>query len=826
MEPFHDPAEDLLGSTLGSYEILEILGRGGMGVVYKAMQTNLQRIVALKAVRGDVARKRMHVERFKREVQACTELRHPNIITIYDYGEEREYYFYTMEYLECQTLEDHVEDSEGQLPLKESLQIIEAVAEAMAYFHSKKLIHRDIKPSNIMVGEGNQVILMDFGLVKPTQDTALTQEGKAIGTPRYMSPEMLQGHEVDGRSDIFQLGLILYELATGKSAFRGHDVFSLAHNILSTEPKPPSEFNECLGRSFDNLVLNCLAKKREDRYPSAERLIADIKRLQRKVPVHRLGERTPTRDDLFSPVSGPIVQTKPMRASGVIEGLRGVDRRVIAAALASIVLLFSTFVYVFRGSPRGSSLFTSNDVAIRRSGEKAVVTWKSKRAYPSVVLLQDASDRHTPPTEITESVPRAGTEHQLDLGNLHPDRSYSFRIVYPDGSRSVPHGITAGREHDLGLQRYRVQRSAWKELHLSWRSSIPATAWITYVRGNREQRVRVSEKPTDRHSIVLKDIGFEETLEDLAVHLEDGGKKKSFPKKAIPSAKAAAREMMREIAAFDLKALFAQLSTELRHKGREAATRDLSLRLLQSQPEGRKLAEWFAQRKAWMKGFFASPDADARQDKLPLYRELIRLAEVDRYFDFQKLPPPLEVRTVHAPFIRLAWSRPEGRMTLLAKFGESDLVLTPSSSDQKKDPLFALYDSVKPTQAKLETTLRPDFSAAREGNPRQIGFGALIRNLSPDVSLRIEIGNDVELDLHNTRASYPGSFWLGLDEETASPKAASSKKVQERSKWIVAWCPAELFPNGLERLRVHSRLLPPCQAVHVSIVYGLALFSD
>ena len=820
MEPFHDPAEDLLGTTLGSYEILEILGRGGMGVVYKAMQTNLKRIVALKAVRGDVARKRMHVERFKREVQACTELRHPNIITIFDYGEEREYYFYAMEYLESRTLEDQVDESGGQLPLREVLELGEAVAEAMAYFHSKNLIHRDIKPSNIMVSSDGKVTLMDFGLVKPTQDTALTQEGKAIGTPRYMSPEMLQGHEVDGRSDIFQLGLILYELATGRSAFRGHDVFSLAHNILSTEPDPPSKHNECLGQSFDHLVLNCLAKKREDRYPSAERLIADIKRLRRKVPVHALNERTPTRDDLFSPVSGPIVHTKPMRASGVIEGLRGVDRRILAAALASVVLLVTTLIYVLAARPP-TATFLSNDVLVHRRGESAEITWTSKRAYPSIVLLQDATDRHSPPTEITDSLPRATTRHKLALQGLRPETSYSFRIVYPDGSRSVPHGISVGREQELSIQRYQVRRPGWKEVEIVWRSSLPAAAWITYLRAGKEQRVRVSEKPGDRHRVLLRELGVEESLEDLAVHLEAGEQKIRIPRESIPSCRAEARELCREAAAIELGELQAHLAAHIRGQASEQATRERALALLQEHPAGRRLAEWFASRRTWLQGFFAADDVDARKDKLPLYRELNRLADVDRYFDFQKLPPPLEIRKVLNAFIGLAWQQPEGRMTLLAKYGESDLVLTPATETGGKDPLFALYDSVKPTQAKTETLLRPDFSAAHEGAPRRIAVGALVRNLSPDMSLTVRIGDDVELDLHNTRASYPGSYWLGLEDDQEQ-----SRKIRATSNWVVAWCPAELVPNGLENLHVSTRLVPPCKAVHVAIVYGLALFSE
>ncbi len=190
----------------GDFELLGELGRGGMGVVYKARQKSLGRLVALKVVKED---KGSHLQRFKREILVCARLSHPNIVKIFSAEIEGDTLYYVMEYLDAVSLDDYIASQPGgRVPLRCFFPLAASMASAFSYIHSKGLVHRDIKPANIMITRQGVLKVMDFGLVKVDDDLKLTAEGKAIGTPRYMSPEMIRASGVDRRSDIFQMGVV------------------------------------------------------------------------------------------------------------------------------------------------------------------------------------------------------------------------------------------------------------------------------------------------------------------------------------------------------------------------------------------------------------------------------------------------------------------------------------------------------------------------------------------------------------------------------------------------------------------------------------------
>jgi len=227
------------GSTVaGRYTIIEEPGRGGMGVVYKAEDTKLKRTVALKFLPPELTHIPEVHERFTREAQAAAALDHPNICTIYEFDQAEETSFISMAYIEGQSLKKKIES--GPLELEEALGIAEQVAEGLQEAHKKGIVHRDIKSANIMVTERGQAKIMDFGLARVTESTLVTQEGMTMGTVTYMSPEQAKGEKVDYRTDIWSLGVVLYEMLIGKLPFRGEHEQAIVYSILKEKPEPVS----------------------------------------------------------------------------------------------------------------------------------------------------------------------------------------------------------------------------------------------------------------------------------------------------------------------------------------------------------------------------------------------------------------------------------------------------------------------------------------------------------------------------------------------------------------------------------------------------------
>src|SRR5205807_4740608 len=267
------------GETLLHYRIVAKIGEGGMGHVYQAEDTKLGRLVALKFLPPDTIRDEKAKQRLMREARAASALNHPNIVTIYSIDEQDGLDFIVMEYVSGETLKDVVH--RGAIEFPQVLEVGEQVADALAAAHSLKIIHRDIKPANILLTPRGQAKVLDFGLAKvirplpekmdkeaPTMHD-LTAKGAILGTISYMSPEQTRGELLDERSDIFSLGCVLYEAATGKLPFSGLSILSTLHEIAAVEHPAPSTVNPDLPRDFDQIIGQALAKDRDRRYSSA-----------------------------------------------------------------------------------------------------------------------------------------------------------------------------------------------------------------------------------------------------------------------------------------------------------------------------------------------------------------------------------------------------------------------------------------------------------------------------------------------------------------------------------------------------------------------------
>ena len=268
---------NLVGKTLGSYQIVEEIGRGGMAVVYRAYQPSLNRDVAIKVLPPQLTFDQRFVERFQREARAAAGLRHPHIIVVHDVGEQDGLYYIVMEYLEGQTLRQLVE-REGPLAPDRAAGMIEQVASALDYAHQRGFVHRDVKPSNIFVREGDQATLTDFGIAKAARGTQLTGTGMLIGTPEYMSPEQAQGEEVGPSTDIYALGVMAYQMLTGRVPFRGTTPHATLHAVIYQPPVPPRQINPGLSPAIDTVLLKALAKQPEARFRTGAEMAAALQR--------------------------------------------------------------------------------------------------------------------------------------------------------------------------------------------------------------------------------------------------------------------------------------------------------------------------------------------------------------------------------------------------------------------------------------------------------------------------------------------------------------------------------------------------------------------
>jgi serine/threonine-protein kinase len=351
----------LLNTMVGEYLLVDFLGAGGMGEVYRGMHAKIGRIAAIKVLTVAARRESGFVERFFNEARIQASLQHPNIATLYDFMEFQGQPCIVMEYVDGETLCDRVRPY-GPMHPSEALRVFDAVCDAIAYIHDHGIIHRDIKSNNIKIGTAGQVKLLDFGIAKGNMSPGLTETGSVVGTLEYISPEQLQSGVADPRSDIWALGVLLYEMVTGRVPFEAQTLGALCDKIGRVEYPPPAQLNPSVPSAVAAIIARCLKKNPSERYQSAQALLQDVRKAAAAISF-------PTPRPFPSPRPAPDPRPtipQPLTTNSWF-GQNWLKASGIAVLVAAIIIFAGAGLYFALSGDTQATLENANDAGVMKT---------------------------------------------------------------------------------------------------------------------------------------------------------------------------------------------------------------------------------------------------------------------------------------------------------------------------------------------------------------------------------------------------------------------------------------------------------------------------
>jgi len=466
----------------GRYELDGVVGRGGMAEVYRARDIRLDRVVAVKTLREDLARDATFQARFRREAQSAASLNHPSIIAVYDTGEDMagpsNVPYIVMEYVDGRTLRDLLREDRRLLP-ERALEITDGVLRALDYSHRHGIVHRDIKPANVMLTRSAEVKVMDFGIARAVSDAqaTMTQTAQVIGTAQYLSPEQARGERVDARSDLYSTGCLLYELLTGRPPFTGDSPVAIAYQHVRENPIPPSRVDPEIPSWADSIVLKAMAKDPADRYQSAAEMRTDIQRALSGVPVAappQTAEMYPNTQRLGPAATDGRTGAIPPYQYGPEEdgGGRGGRKKTLWWILGGLLALILVLVAYLALHPGGKTVGVPSvvgmseakaEAAVVKAGLQPKVVMQASSAYPkgqvastnpqfgSNVALNSTVTLYVSTGPQLVKVPNVVNDQQATAQNTLENKNFSVNVE-PDPTSSKPAGTVDRQSPAAGTQ--------------------------------------------------------------------------------------------------------------------------------------------------------------------------------------------------------------------------------------------------------------------------------------------------------------------------------------------------------------------------------------
>ena len=476
---------------VGHYQIVSPLGKGGMGEVYLANDTKLERKVALKLLPAEFTGQKDRLRRFIQEARAASSLNHPNIITIHEIGEVNGAHFIATEFIDGQTLKHHT--AHGKMSMTDLLEIAIQAAGALQAAHAAGIVHRDIKPDNIMIRPDGYVKILDFGLAKLTEkyssdpsaaDSALntmvkadTKPGTVLGTINYMSPEQARGQMLDQRTDVFSLGVVLYEMAAGRAPFVAANTADMLVSILQKEPPPLADFARDVPAEFQRIISKALRKDREERYQTMKDMVIDLKSLKEELSFTKKLERSQPPQAIDQPVASPTPVSDPNQAaaSASTAGRAAPKRSFLFAALgllAVVGLIVGVTMFLRRGRLSPSTKTASIPAARQVSYRITVQKYRDGKPYQDPFLLSDDINFEKDyRIRLTITSPQRGLLYLLNEGLVGGDQIPTYNVLFP--STTTNNGSSVLAEN----QQLQIPPQSWFQFDAQ---QLTETIWLVW----------------------------------------------------------------------------------------------------------------------------------------------------------------------------------------------------------------------------------------------------------------------------------------------------------------------------------------------------------